>query len=93
LKGFARRGFQYPNPAGKPTGTVMNAKNGIKIVKREERSGKSAGEAKSGGAQNNASQPSPTQRAARQVATWVKEFQQRRVEKGLQSFDSLFQRA
>lgn len=72
----------------------MNAKNGIKIVKREERSGKSAeAVVKTGGAPSGTTQPGTTQRAARQVAAWVKEFQQRRVEKGFQSFDSLFQRA
>jgi hypothetical protein len=33
------------------------------------------------------------QSVARQVGAWVKEFQQRRVEERMRSFDSLFQRA
>jgi len=69
---------------------IMNAKNRIKIVKRTE----------TGSAQNSRdesaqaeSQPKATQKVARQVAAWVKEFQQRQVQEQGRSFASLFQRA
>ena len=69
---------------------VMNAKNRIKIVKRAEHGNEQAQAAQ---AQPTEAQPNATKRVARQVATWVKEFQQRRVEERARSFESLFQRA
>lgn len=71
---------------------VMNAKNRIKIVKRAER-GSEGGKVEAAGVKSGESLPNAPQKVARQVATWVKEFQQRRVIESVQSFESLFQRA
>jgi hypothetical protein len=73
----------------------MNAKNRIKIVKREERSGLSGSgnEAKAVEVKGGAPAQNVTQKVSRQVAAWVKEFQQRRLQETGQSFASLFQRA
>jgi hypothetical protein len=69
---------------------IMNAKNGIKIVKRSELISESRREAARPVAE---SQPNVTRTVTRQVASWVKEFQQRRVQERGRSFESLFQRA
>jgi hypothetical protein len=66
----------------------MNAKNRIKIVKRAEAGSES--KAESTRLHNAENQP---RNVARQVAGWVKEFQQRRVEEQKRSFESLFQSA
>ena len=68
----------------------MNAKNGIKIVKRSELMSESRAEAPKA---NGESQPTPARTVAMHVASWVKEFQQRRVQERGRSFESLFQRA
>ena len=70
----------------------MNAKNGIKIVKRSERDAVSKREAAR--VPDAASRLSATQKVSRQVATWVKEFQQRRVQEAGQNLQrAFFQRA
>lgn len=68
----------------------MNAKNSIKIVKRVERDAREANRAQ---ATKEESAQKPAQAVARQVAAWVKEFQQRRVQESAQGFANLFQRA
>lgn len=70
----------------------MNANKSIKIVKREERAACRTSEPAREAAKVERSQ-NPTQAVARQVAAWVKEFQQRRVQESVQGFANLFQRA
>lgn len=70
---------------------IMNAKNRIKIVKRTERNSCDL-KAETAAAKSAEILPS-AQKVARQVTSWVKEFQQRRVRESGQSFESLFQRA
>jgi hypothetical protein len=81
------RGQNLRSTAG---GIIMNAKNGIKIVKRSELMSESRTEAARPAVE---SQPNAKRTVARQVASWVKEFQQRRVQESARSFESLFQRA
>ena len=70
----------------------MNAKNGIKIVKRAERD--AGGKSEAARVPYGASRLSATQKVSRQVAAWVKEFQQRRVQEAGQKLPSaFFQRA
>jgi hypothetical protein len=65
----------------------MSAKNGIKIVKRSVQIEAQAQPKKV------ESHPRPAQTVAHHVASWVKEFHERRREERFRSFDSLFQRA
>ena len=70
----------------------MNAKNGIKIVKRAERD--AGGKSEAARVPDGESRLSATQKATRQVAAWVKEFQQRRVQEAGQKLPrAFFQRA
>ncbi|MBD0372264.1 MAG: hypothetical protein ICV60_15585 [Pyrinomonadaceae bacterium] len=67
----------------------MNAKNGIKIVKRAEHGVEQKPEA----AQKAEGKPDTARVVTRKVTAWVREFQQRRVRETGRSFESLFQRA
>ena len=67
----------------------MKAKNRIKIVKRAEREDESKVE-KSRAPQQGQSAQNPTQKMARQVASWVKEFELRRRATSARNFASLF---
>ncbi|HEY0320969.1 MAG TPA: hypothetical protein VGC66_08465 [Pyrinomonadaceae bacterium] len=69
----------------------MNAKNKIKIVKRAEPGNESPVDASNSG--HAESQPNAARTVAQHVTSWVKEFQQRRIQERGRSFESLFQRA
>ena len=66
----------------------MKAKNGIKIVKRAEREDEHKIEKSRPQAAQTAQ--NPTQKVARQVASWVKDFELRRHRPVARSFASLF---
>lgn len=66
----------------------MKAKNRIKIVKRAEREDEHKVEKSRQQADKTAQ--NPTQKVARQVASWVKEFELRRRRPVARSFASLF---
>jgi hypothetical protein len=66
----------------------MNPKKAIRIIKRDRRDIQGAVVEKS--APNNTGLRQTTREAAGQVATWVKEFQQRRKIDPKRAFASLF---
>ena len=66
----------------------MKANNRIKIVKRAEREDENKVEKNP--AQANKAAQNPTQTVARQVASWVKEFELRRRRPVTRNFASLF---
>ena len=68
----------------------MNPQNRIRIIKRTDRNRTRQTETVNTGSQTSATTKNATRTVARQVATWVKEFELRRKLNAGRNFASLF---